>query len=351
MLWSNADDAMLDWALETCRSESEASSVLSKELGRVVSLGSMRNRCRRRGISSPTDTIAKFSAGRETPGQVSEVERAPAPESGTPTADHAYVDVPTASHRLPPLDCGSRTLERVLILPDTHAPYHDAIAWGVAMEFARKYRPDTVVHLGDWLDAFTVSDHDKDPRRGTQLIDELTTCKHLRSEVDDLGAARKIITLGNHEDRLWRYCVRHAPALVSMLSIENLLELPQHGWHVVPYRQHGSIGHLGLTHEAGFAGVHAVHHTGVAFASSVAFGHTHRLGSSYFGDIGGKRHVSASLGWLGSMPDASYEHEAKRLRYWTHGFGTAEVERNGNFHLNLHAIVDGRVVCGGEICG
>ena len=325
---------------------------VSLKIGRTVTPKSCSERTqgpRRRNVTSPAPEI-------EIPIQYedSEDDTAPFQRKGpelvsVPPADRTYVEQAPASHALPPLDLGSRTTERILLLPDTHAPYHDARAWSLAMKFGREFRPDSVVHVGDWIDCFTISDHDKDPRRGSQLESELEVTKELRAEIDALGAQRKVITLGNHEDRLWRYCVRHAPALISMMKIEELLELPQNGWHTFPYRQHASIGSLNLTHEAGYAGIHAVHHTGNAFASSVVFGHTHRLGATYFGDVLGRRCVSASLGWLGAMPAALYEHEAKRMRFWQSAFASVRLEKSGHFHLQLHPIVDGRVVLDGQL--
>jgi predicted phosphodiesterase len=276
----------------------------------------------------------------------------PIPEKVTDPipADRTFIErQPVSQRKFDPLNLGSNTTERVLLLPDTHAPFHDRKAWECAMKFGRQFRPDTVVHLGDWMDCFTISDHDKDPRRGTQLEDELIVMREIRQEVEALGAQRKICTLGNHEFRLMRYLMRSAPALISMLRIEGLMELTQSGWSVIQYMQHATLGKMHLTHDCGFAGTHAVHNTGNAFASSVVFGHVHRLGAQYFGDVTGQRHVAASLGWLGSMPEAAYEHEAKKMRFWQHGLGTAYLEPNGNFHLQLVPIIDYRCVLDGQI--
>jgi predicted phosphodiesterase len=247
------------------------------------------------------------------------------------------------SYEYEPLDLGKET-ERILLLPDTHAPFHDARAWDAALRFARKWRPHTVVHLGDWLDCLTVSDHDKDPRRGTQLEGELVVMRGLREEVDELpGIVRKIFTRGNHEYRLERYAMRHAPALISILNLDQLMGLTQNGWHVVPYMQHGKLGKLRITHGTRHSGAYAVHQNAAAFCASVAFGHTHRLGLTYFGDVDDNRHVSASLGWLGDLNEADYVDTVSK-RYWQHGFGTALMKRDGRFELQLRPIVDGEVI-------
>lgn len=252
-----------------------------------------------------------------------------------------------SAHRYAPMNCG-RELERVLIVPDTHAPFHDQDAWDVMVKYAKKFEPHTIIHLGDWADCYSVSAHSKDPRRMQQLGDEMKVVKELRAELDSLGAERKIAALGNHEDRLRRHVEEKSPALASLMDVAELMALRENGWKVVPYNDHGALGKMYFTHEAGYSGKNAVTQTGEAFSASVVFGHTHRLGSMYFGDVTGRRHVSASLGWLGRLQDADYVSTVKK-RFWTTGFGTARMARDGRFQLELIPIVDGRCVLGGKV--
>lgn len=59
---------------------------------------------------------------------------------------------------LPYSDNGS-----VLVIPDTHAPYEHQDALEFLAAVAARYRPKTVVHLGDELDKHAMSFHDSDP--------------------------------------------------------------------------------------------------------------------------------------------------------------------------------------------
>jgi predicted phosphodiesterase len=267
-----------------------------------------------------------------------------------PPADRTYVDSesPGAPYAMQPLDLGSRTIERLLLLPDTHAPYHDPCAWAVMMKLAREYRPDTVVHLGDLADCLTVSAHDKDPRRGTQFEDEAKVVRERREELEGFGAQRNVICLGNHEYRLRRYLMQQAPALMSSVGIEAQLGLDNGRWRIVPYREHGRIGKLHLTHDANYHGANAVRQMAVAFNASVAFGHTHRMGLSYFGDVAGKRHVSVNLGCLCKIEEATFAPAIQRMT-WQHGFGVASMLPNGRFWIQLLPIVDRRVVMGEKV--
>jgi len=51
----------------------------------------------------------------------------------------------------------------ILIIPDTHAPYHhkDTVSFLTAIQ--KQFRPDIVIHLGDEADKHAMSFHDSDP--------------------------------------------------------------------------------------------------------------------------------------------------------------------------------------------
>ena len=265
-----------------------------------------------------------------------------------PPADRAFVE-PPSQEDVAPLDVGSSELERVLIIPDTHRPYHDKWAWSLLLKAAREFQPHTVAFIGDFADCFTVSDHDKDPRRGTQLVDELQDVNEGLDEVAAVGAQRTIFVAGNHEYRIERYVTRNAAALLGMpgMTIPEMLKINERGWRYVPYMSHIRLGKLYLTHDVGHAGMHAAHHTGAAFGHNVAFGHTHRLQVLYSGGVTGERRVAAALGWLGSSEEARYMPEAKRAA-WQHGFGLAHIERSGIVHLQGVPIVGRACVVNGR---
>lgn len=51
----------------------------------------------------------------------------------------------------------------ILVIPDQHAPYHHKDTLEFLAAVAAKYKPDTVVNLGDELDNHAISFHDSDP--------------------------------------------------------------------------------------------------------------------------------------------------------------------------------------------
>ena len=104
-------------------------------------------------------------------------------------------------------------LDRILVVPDVHRPYHSKKAWATMLRAAKRFCPNKIIVLGDFVDFYAVSDHDKDPARKYKLSDELKSGREGLEELEDLGAEQLFFDCGNHEDRLNRYLVRRAPEL------------------------------------------------------------------------------------------------------------------------------------------
>jgi hypothetical protein len=212
------------------------------------------------------------------------------------------------------------------------------------MTWARKWQPTHIIHLGDFLDCYSISDHDKDPRRAHNLLFECKASGKLLDDLDGLGARGKVFCHGNHEHRLERYLMRQAPALLGVSSIGKMLHLRRRGWAQVPYMEHGTIGKLHYTHDAGKCGAGATRAMAMATGASIVYGHTHRLESIYFGSILGDRHIAACAGWLGDPLAAKYKSTIEKAP-WQHGFAAAYMNPgDGTFRLDLLPIVDGKVL-------
>jgi hypothetical protein len=303
-------------------------------------------RLRQRMSAAADSSIAVTSSAPEPEPYADIQDVLPAPPDRT-FVDKSDESAPGA-YEFAPLDLGSRQTERVLLLPDIHTPFHDKHAWALACAFARAFEPDTVVQLGDWIDCYTVSDHDKDPRRVHQLEDEAKEVRAQREELEALPSVQRLIrTRGNHEWRFTSHLLQKAPALLSSVSLDGICGWDNGKWRNVPYLSHGMLGKLAITHCADkhVYGAGAVRSAATMFNASVAFGHTHRLGLEYFGDILGRRHVSVSLGCLADIAAADYASVAQK-RFWTLGFGEMYLTRDGRFTLHPLPIVGNRIYYG-----
>lgn len=212
-------------------------------------------------------------------------------------------------------------LERILFIPDCHVPYHDVLAFDLMMEAAKDFKPDHVILMGDFVDFYSVSAHDKNPLRKTRLEDEVSQAVDAMWRIKKLKAKSYTYIAGNHEDRLTRYLMQKAPELYGVVDIQSALALDKLGFAYVPYRSHHRIGKVYATHDTGKAGWNAHKLAIDAFHRSVVIGHTHRFGYIIQGDASGDKHVGAMFGWLGDAKQVDYMHNINVLKDWSLGFG------------------------------
>lgn len=343
---------------------------------------SVVNFLRRRGQKSPKWLVAKpYSTQREV--KFEEVYRPPPPPPPVESGDDEEPPSTLKSQRhpvfTPPQDTADRfwldqedpddyspiiqpknpwVSKRVLLIPDTHRPYHSRRAFQVMLKAAAEIlRPDTIVVLGDFGDFYATSQHDKDPRRASRLKEELDDVSYGLDILDSLpGVRRKVYCAGNHEWRQARYISKYAPSLDGLVvSWEDYLRLGERGWELIPYKRIGVVGNLLVTHETGIGGVHAPKRVldlaaGMG-ATDIAFGHTHRLGMATLGSLNGRPRLSISCGWLGSHKSADYIHAIQAFSHYNHGFAYAVADDTGHLIPGLAYIYGSRAhLLGKTVC-
>lgn len=264
-----------------------------------------------------------------------------------PPPCRAFVDV--RPERVSPVSAGS-----ILLVPDTHVPYEDAGAWRLLLAVARELKPEVIVVLGDFADCYSVSFHDKSPGRASRIVGELgTVAERLRELEAAAPSAKRVYIEGNHENRLARYVARQAAALHGLpgTTLPEILDLHARGWTWVPYHEHYRIGDLSLTHDVGRAGVTAVRQSRLAFGSSLAIGHVHRMAIEHERTVDGHHRVGASFGWLGDIEAVDYRHRSLARREWAHGCGIGYLDPSGHVHLQAVPFVGGRAWVAGALVG
>lgn len=84
-------------------------------------------------------------------------------------------------------------LSRILIIPDTHVPYHDERAWLLLLQVAQAFGFDYVIVVGDFLDCYYVSAHSKSPSRvrvvRLESDAELRSCQRSRPRSKSDGSS------------------------------------------------------------------------------------------------------------------------------------------------------------------
>ncbi len=240
-------------------------------------------------------------------------------------------------------------MKKILIIPDTHVPYHDKRAFDLVLKVGRDQKPDFVVTQGDFADFYSVSSHSKDPNRKRNLEFEIDEVNKELDKIDKLGAKVNVFVAGNHEDRLERFLKDKAPELFNMVRVTQLFKIKERGWRYVPYKSDTHIGKLYFTHDTGTAGATAHAKALDDYQYNIAIGHTHRMGYTIKGNARGEPHVGAMFGWLGDVKQVDYMHRIKASRDWCLGFGFGYLTDNGVVHVQPVPIINYTCVVGGKL--
>lgn len=217
------------------------------------------------------------------------------------------------------------------------------------MKALTAWKPDLIIQMGDLIDLASVSTYAKHPAKTKSLAQEVESARDIVDDIAGIGAKEVVVTLGNHDSRASSYLVANAPDFLPFFDIDKVLGLHRPGWTVVPYKETYEIGQLRVTHDVGRAGVQAARQSVVDVGDNIVFGHTHRMQVSYQGTQAGKRHVGATLGWLGDSEHIDYRHKDMVKRDWQLGFGVAHMTPDGAFWLQAIPIVDYRCIIDGVV--
>jgi len=232
----------------------------------------------------------------------------------------------------------------VLSINDLHIPFHDEDAIRVAFKFAKYIDPKIVV-IHEWLDWYSLSKFDRDPRRLNDLQADLTTTHgYIRELRKTLPESRIIMIKSNHDTRLEKFKRTHAPELhcLDALKIENLFGLPEFDIEYRDYFMYQGVlckhGDLVRQH-SGYTAKNELSHEGVSGMS----GHTHRLGMHFETNRGGK-YVWMETGCLCNVLEY-----IKGIANWQQGVGMFIFKPNSkHFYPCLAPIIDHEIIFGDE---
>lgn len=231
-----------------------------------------------------------------------------------------------------------RRLHTTLILPDVHVPFHNVKLVIKVLKLARDIRPDQVVILGDFLDLYSISSHNKGSLgrlRKMELGDEYDAGWELMQAVNasTRTASRKDYLYGNHEDRFDRYKDDgdNAKTGSALERPEEALHLEENGWNVHRKWMEDSViigSHLELMHGTNCCKHAAAKHL-EDVEGSVVFGHTHRFQVYSTG-----KHAAYNLGFLGDRDSEGFSYMPRKdRRKWMNSFGVNYTLDDGTFRM------------------
>ena len=231
-----------------------------------------------------------------------------------------------------------------LILSDVHAPYHDRTTLELAVAEAKRRGVVGVLLNGDTLDSHEISSHDKDPG-APRYVEEIETGRKLLAWLrGQFPKARLVLKEGNHEERLSRYIIQHAPALFGLdgIDLPALLKFADIGAEWVTDKRVIALGKLCVVHGheyRGGGGVMPARWLYLRTRYVAMCGHFHR--SSEYGDrdIRGKEERAWSLGCACYL-----RPRYMPLNSWNHGCAFVDVGTDGGFSVANLRVHNGKLV-------
>lgn len=237
---------------------------------------------------------------------------------------------------------------RILYLSDIHIPYHNIGALTAAINFGIDKRANTVFIGGDFLDFYSLSTFERDPRqRG--FADELKMGREvldiIRREFPD---ASLFYQLGNHEERFERYMRVKAPELLAVdeFRIDKLLDFEKLGIELIDGKRVAKAGKLNIVHGHEFGRGGASSSVNPARGlynrskTSTICGHHHQTSEHTERDLNGDLVTTWSCGCLCELsPDYM------PINRWNHGVAFIEIDPDsGHFKVENKRIINGSII-------
>jgi len=232
-----------------------------------------------------------------------------------------------------------------LTLSDLHIPYHDKKAVESAVAYGKSVGVTALLINGDMMDCYSVSKHERDPRKLGIASEVERTAQFLDYVDDQLDLKRIVYKLGNHEERMYRYMCAHAGQLLDLpqFSWNSLLDLEGRGIELIESPWIMRMGKLTVLHghEWGNGITNPVNPARGAFlrAGECCFvGHSHRTSHHNEATISGRQVATWSTGCLCDL-NPRYRPVGNK---WDHGFGIIDY-RTKDWDVQTLRIIDGKV--------
>ena len=118
----------------------------------------------------------------------------------------------------------------LLIISDTHIPYHHPDLIPFLTKVKKEYKPDKIVHIGDEIDKHAMSFHDSDPdlpSAGDELKQSLPIIKELEKLFPDMD-----LLDSNHGSLVYRRALKYGIPKAYLRNYNEFLEVGKRWkWH------------------------------------------------------------------------------------------------------------------------
>jgi len=257
-------------------------------------------------------------------------------------------------------------IQKSVLLPDIHHPYHDKPSIKAVIEFTEWFNPNRVVIMGDAIEMRAI-DSWKQRQCNMKFFEGKRLLKDYQSFRRDIlrpiervisKECEKVYLAGNHEHRAY-WTVSKNPQLEGLIEPEKALNLKRRGWKWIPYiytdtngnTRKGSyqIGKLTVMHGLYLNKYHAGK-ASETFSKSVAYGHSHdvQLYTKVHEEDPEDYHTAQSIGCLCNR---SPGFKAGMPNRWVHGFGVLYTRTDGFYNLYVPIIIGGKFIFENKVFG
>jgi hypothetical protein len=217
-----------------------------------------------------------------------------------------------------------KQFKRYLAVGCSHGIFADPEALAAVLEFKKRWKPDTILHLGDFVDLAALRSgamgnaNCKD--RAQSITDDLSQGLSFLKELSP-----KHILLGNHEARIYQLTDSpNAVAARAAMSIVQELEECRKKLkaQLYPYniRSYAQLGDTKFLH--GFVyNVNAIRDTAESYGCKTVMAHIHRVGQERARTLSG---VSGYACGMLARFDMEYAMTRRATLGWSQGFAWGE---------------------------
>lgn len=237
-------------------------------------------------------------------------------------------------------------IKRLGVFGDVHIPYQDNEALLTMFDKFEEEQVDAIYINGDLLDFYSLSFHEKDPRKA-RFKDEIQAGKEFLEYVRDRFSGIPIYYIpGNHENRLERFLRTKAIELLDMdeFRLDVLLQVGATRIEYIPFRTRVSFGNYLIEHGdkiPGAGGVVPARTALMRLKTNVIINHFHKTSSSSqrVYDVENSSTINGySLGCMCEL-----EPEYLEINEWNHGFAILYKEEN-NVSVRNFKIENGIII-------
>ena len=242
-----------------------------------------------------------------------------------------------------------------IVLPDVHGQEYDRKTVGAICAFAKDFKPEYFVQLGDIIDNTPLMSKVKMKYPSLDAVDikALDTDYFYANEVLDQidravpKATKKVFLPGNHEYRS-DIVLSSYPDFKSIIAYKDRLRFKDRGWDDSrAYLEPIKLGKLNIFHGEFWGAGHLKKHL-MHYQKNVMYGHTHQVCQDTLASP--MRDIPVFAASIGCVCNVAPDWQRGKTNAWQHGFAYGWFdEQTGDFDTVVKRIIHNQFHAEGKV--